>query len=66
MFALGEPSKFDAAILKDPWLLVGGFLGRALIFDEPETVPMKRPDDQINTSRMPDGLAMRLSSIFWG
>lgn len=66
MFALGEPSKFDAAILKDPWLLVGGFLGRALIFDEPETVPMKRPDDQINTGRMPDGLAMRLSSIFWG
>lgn len=66
MFALGEPSKFDAAILKDPWLLVGGFLGRALIFDEPETVPMKKPDDQINTGSMPDGLAMRLSSLFWG
>lgn len=66
IFALGEPTKFDAVILKDPWLLVGGFLGRALMFDEPETVPKKRPDDDIYTGEMPTHLAMRLSQLFWG
>lgn len=66
IFALGEPTKFDAIILKDPWLLVGGFLGRALMFDEPETVPKKRPDDEIYSGEMPNHLAMRLSQLFWG
>lgn len=65
MFAVGEPSKFNEAILKDPWLLVGGFLGRALIFEEQETVPDKKPDDEISTEDMPIGLQLKLQQIFW-
>lgn len=65
MFAVGEPSKFNEAILHDPWLLVGGFLGRALIFEETETVPMKRPDDEISNEDLPAHIGMQLSRLFW-
>lgn len=65
MFAVGEPSKFNEAILRDPWLLVGGFLGRALIFEEQETVPEKKPDCEISSEDMPIGLQLKLQQIFW-
>lgn len=65
MFGMGEPFKFEAAILKDPWLLVGGFLGRALIFDEPETVPMKKDFSEISNEEIPMHIRMQLNALFW-
>lgn len=45
-FGLTEPSSFTAAVEADPWLVTGGFLGRALIFEEMENVPEeKKPED---------------------
>lgn len=41
-FGLSEPHSFHAALDKDGWLLTGGFIGRALIFEEEETVPKKK------------------------
>ena len=41
-FGLTEPHSFTSALEKDAWLLTGGFIGRALIFEEEETVPRKK------------------------
>lgn len=41
-FGLSEPHSFTAALEKDVWLLTGGFIGRAIIFEEEETVPKKK------------------------
>lgn len=60
-FGLTEPGAFSAAVDADPWLITGGFLGRALVFEELETVPDER--DDVTLDAMPETLAMRLRAI---
>lgn len=62
-FAMTEPTSFNNAIEKDPWLLMGGFLGRAIMFEELDNVPMKKPLDQIRHDELPAHLFMTLSAM---
>lgn len=61
-FGLTEPGAFSAAVEADPWLITGGFLGRALIFEETETVPDERED--FSTAKAPEHIMMRLRALF--
>lgn len=62
-FALSEPSSFNAALDKDSWLLTGGFLGRALIFEEAETVPREKPQSEVSNADMPMHIEGRLAAL---
>jgi len=62
-FGMSEPSSFNAALEKDDWLLTGGFLGRALIFEEEETVPKEKPASEISTDPMPAFMAAKLQAM---
>ena len=63
-FGMSEPNSFNVAVEKDPWLLTGGFLGRAIIVEEEETVPEKKKSGQYNHNKMPEYLAGRLCAMF--
>lgn len=66
-FGLTEPGSFNAALDKDGWLLTGGFLGRALIFEEEETVPLERnPNDVSSNAELPMHIAGRLGAMLTG
>lgn len=62
-FGMSEPTSFNAAVDKDPWLITGGFLGRALIFEEEETVPLEKDPGLVTNDPMPELLAMRLRQL---
>lgn len=62
-FGLTEPTSFNAAIEKDPWLLMGGFLGRALMFEELDNVPMKKPLELVSHEELPAHIFMSLSGM---
>ena len=63
-FGVTEPSAFSEAINNDRWLVVGGFLGRFLIFEELDNVPRRKPLDQIKKDKLPDELKIVLMGIF--
>lgn len=63
-FGMSEPSSFNDAVNEDPWLLTGGFLARALIFEEIETVPMIKEMADIEHGPLPEHLAMQLRAMF--
>lgn len=63
-FGVTEPSAFSDAINNDRWLVVGGFLGRFLIFEELDNVPRRKPLDQIKKDKLPTDLKMVLMEIF--
>ena len=60
-FGLSEPHSFHAALDKDGWLLTGGFIGRALIFEEEETVPRKK--DVYSEEKLPMHIMGRLQEL---
>jgi hypothetical protein len=63
-FGVAEPGQFADAVNGDKWLLTGGFLGRALIFEEPDSMPRRRPLDTVNHDPLPAGLAMALAALY--
>lgn len=63
-FGVTEPSAFADAINNDRWLVVGGFLGRFLIFEELDNVPRRKPLHLIKKDALPLGLRMTLTEIF--
>lgn len=65
-FGMTEPNSYNAAIEKDPWLLNGGFMGRALYFEELDNVPKRRDIDSVFKGELPGGLMMRLQSLSTG
>lgn len=62
-FGLSEPASFYAAIEKDPWLINGGFMGRALVFEELETVPKAKPLDQVTRDPLPESIMYQLRAL---
>lgn len=62
-FGLSEPGSFTAALEKDTWLLTGGFLGRALIFEEEETVPVEKPPSSVSQDPMPAAVLTKLAAL---
>lgn len=65
-FGMTEPNSYRAAIEKDPWLLNGGFMGRALYFEEQDNVPTRRDIETVFKGDLPGGLMMQLQSIATG
>lgn len=65
-FGMTEPNSYNAAIEKDPWLLNGGFMGRALYFEELDNVPKRRDIDAVFKGGLPGGLMMQLQSLSTG
>lgn len=63
-FGVSEPHSFNEAVNGDKWILTGGFMGRALIFEEMETVPDERPIEDISDSPLPISLAARLNNLY--
>lgn len=63
-FGVTEPSAFADAINNDRWLVVGGFLGRFMIFEELDNVPRRKPLDQIKKAGLPNDIKMTLTEIF--
>lgn len=62
-FGMSEPGSFYSAIEKDPWLLTGGLLGRALLFEEEENVPREKDESQYNSDKMPAQLLSRITRL---
>lgn len=58
-----EPSSFYEAIESDPWLLLGGFLGRALLFEELDNVPEKKPLNEVVYSELPEIIMGELTQM---
>lgn len=65
-FGLSEPASFNDAINLDPWVLTGGFLGRALIFEEIETVPKRKDMADISKAELPLNLKAKLMALYTG
>lgn len=65
-FGMSEPVSFHSAINKDSSLMSGGFMGRALVFEELETVPKLKPSDQVTRDPLPEHLMLRLMSLVSG
>ncbi len=65
-FAVSEPGSFNAAMDSDPWLLTGGLMGRALLFEELENVPLKKPDNEISRDELPPHILNRLLALSAG
>ena len=61
-FGITEPNSFDAAIRIDPDMLVNGFLGRALLFREPQALPLRR--DDYSPIALDDELKARLYELY--
>lgn len=63
-FGVSEPHSFTEAT-NDINLLVGGFLGRALVFEEIDNVPLRKPLSAINHDELPNDIAMQLMQMYW-
>lgn len=62
-FGVSEPHSFTEAT--NDWnLLVGGFLGRALVFEEMDSVPMRRPLHEISRDPIPSHIASQLATLY--
>lgn len=59
-----EPRSFQAAVDADPWLLTGGLLGRALIFEETDNLPEGRPFEDVNHAHLPTPVMGKLRALF--
>lgn len=62
-FGMSEPHSFHEAINANKSLLTGGFLGRALIFEELETVPEEKDPSEVYHGQMPSHVLMRLLAL---
>lgn len=62
-FGVSEPHSFTEAT-NDWGLLVGGFLGRSLVFEEMDSVPLRKPISKISPESIPPDIAMKLSQIY--
>ena len=62
-FGMSEPHSFHEAINANKSLLTGGFLGRSLIFEELETVPMEKDAAEVYHGPMPEHVLMRLLAL---
>ena len=65
-FALTEPNSFNSALEKDPWFMLGGFMGRALLFEELENVPMKKPSNEVSKEPLDSHLMNKLVALSVG
>lgn len=63
-FGVAEPGQFNDAVNGDKWLLTGGFLGRALVFEEPDSMPRRKDIATVSHEPVPTGIAMALSSLY--
>lgn len=63
-FGVAEPGQFNDAVNGDKWLLTGGFLGRALVFEEPDSMPRRKNIADVSHERVPDGIVMTLSTLY--
>ena len=59
-----EPRSFQAAVDADPWLLTGGLLGRALIFEETDNLPEGRPFEEVSHAPLPMTAMGKLRRLF--
>lgn len=62
-FALTEPRSYNAALEKDPWLTTGGFLGRALFFEEMDNVPIAKPIENVYRGMPSEAIMMQLRAL---
>lgn len=63
-FGISEPDMFNEAT-NDRNLITGGFLGRALIFEEIDSVPLRKPLSEISKAELPPDITMHLSNMYW-
>ncbi len=63
-FGVSEPHSFNDAT-NDINLLVGGFLGRSLVFEEIDNVPLRKPLNSISSAELPEPIAMQLMNMYW-
>lgn len=65
-FGLSEPVSFHSAINNNRSLLTGGFMGRALIFEELETVPVGKDPSEVKRTPLPEHILMQLRALATG
>lgn len=61
-YGTSEPVSFNEAVNGDYQMVVGGFLGRSVIMEEQENVPMRK--DSVNNDPLPSTLHMRLAGLY--
>lgn len=62
-FGISEPHSFNEAT-NDYRLLIGGFLGRALVFEEIDSVPLRKPFSEISHDDLPEHITMQLMQMY--
>jgi hypothetical protein len=62
LYGTAEPYTFANAI--DREMIVGGFMGRALVIEEPDNAPRRKPLSDLSHADMPDRLAMQLAVLY--
>ena len=65
-FGLSEPVSFHSAINSNRSLLTGGFMGRSLIFEELETVPVAKDPSEVKRAPIPEHILMQLRALASG
>lgn len=64
LYGTSEPNAFNAVIGRE--MFVNGFFSRAIIIEEPDNVPRRRPDGEVSFAPMPFGLDVQLKSLYMG
>lgn len=64
LYGTAEPYEFAKSI--DRGMMVGGFMGRAIVLEEPDNVPEIKDLSKVSKEDIPDRLKMVLSSLYSG
>lgn len=62
LYGTAEPYTFANAI--DREMIVAGFMGRALVIEEPDNAPRRKPLADLSYADMPDRLVMQLAVLY--
>lgn len=64
IYGTAEPYTFAQGV--DREMMVAGFMGRALVIEEPDNAPPRKPLSGVSHNNMPDSLVMRLAMLYSG